>query len=298
MNGPRALPKFWRGYVAGTNRGNVLLRISQSGTKVAAKAILLDHLFGSATMWFKGDLNDAQLELRMTRCKSKAPINPLDGKVSVKFDVKSQVIEGTWQTEIGTSGVCRFESSDLGWPRWIFSLIAIKLRTLRLFAFIYVLFLLACAVAGMVGHAKLSWPTVVLILVPAPFLFTSDLARLIATFRQAGVRKAGPFEFEQNPPSAEVIAIATRQAQANIAFAQLNQFLVLRTKILLAVLAHANGMPLAEFGNLARSFGVAEDNVATTLQAMIETGCAQVHDDRVVPTPWGRRYVHEGLQLA
>ena len=72
------------------------------------------------------------------------------------------------------------------------------------------------------------------------------------------------------------MAVATQQAHENAAFAQLNQFFVPRTKILLAILAHGNGMSLAEFGQLAGSFGVPAENVETTLLAILQTGCAQV----------------------
>ena len=94
------------------------------------------------------------------------------------------------------------------------------------------------------------------------------------------------------------MAVATQQAHENAAFAQLNQFFVLRTKILLAILAHGNGMSLAEFGQLAGSFGVPAENVETTLLAILQTGCAQVVEGRVIPTEWGRGYVQRGFRLA
>ncbi|HZU41749.1 MAG TPA: hypothetical protein VE994_03685 [Terriglobales bacterium] len=262
-----------------------------------AKALLLDHQFGPATMWFTGTLADKKLALRMTRCRSKAPLQPLDGKVTASLDEKSQHIEGTWETDIGTSGSCRFDSSHSSWPRWILWLIGAKLRPSRWFAFLYMAFLFVCAIGSMTSSIHLSSFAVILLLLPAPFLFTSDIARLITAFRQAGVKRAGPFEFEQNLPTMEIVAPATQQDQENIAFAQLNRFFVLRTKILLMVLDKANGMSLAEFRNLAPSLGVAEDNVVITLQAIVQTGCAEIHDDKVVLTSWGKRYVEAGLKL-
>ena len=72
----------------------------------------------------------------------------------------------------------------------------------------------------------------------------------------------------------------------------------MRTKFMLGILAHSDGITMAEFGSLARAFGVAPDNVEMTLNAILQTGCAQVTEGKVIPTPWGQRYVRFGLQLA
>ena len=148
-------------------------------------------------------------------------------------------------------------------------------------------------------HARISYPALILLLVPVPFIFRSRLANLIAIIQMARIKRLGPIEFDQNPPTAEIIALATQHVQENIAFRHLNQFFALRTKILLAVLAHSNnGLGIAEFRNLALSFGVPPENVDVTISAIQQANCARVENARVLPTEWGRRYVHVGLRQA
>ena len=110
-------------------------------------------------------------------------------------------------------------------------------------------------------QAKISSPALILLLVPVPFVFRSQLANLIALIQMARIKRLGPIEFDQNPPTEEIVAVARLQAQEGIVFAHLNQFFVLRTKIILAVLAHTNGgLSIADLRNLALSFGVPPEN--------------------------------------
>jgi len=93
--------------------------------------------------------------------------------------------------------------------------------------------------------------------------------------------------------------VARLQGQDNIIFGHLNQFFALRTKILLAVLAHSNGgLSMADFLTLALSFGVPTENVDVTKDAIVQANCAQIQGERIVPTPLGQRYVQFGLRLA
>ena len=113
------------------------------------------------------------------------------------------------------------------------------------------------------------------------------------------MKKAGPFEFdlEQNPPTEQIIAAARLQAQESIVFAHLNQFFVLRTKMLLAVLAHSTGgISIADFQGLAVSFGVPAENVDVTISALVQANCAQIQNERIFPTALGQRYVQAGLR--
>jgi hypothetical protein len=114
--------------------------------------------------------------------------------------------------------------------------------------------------------------------------------------QMAKIKKLGPIEFEQNPPTQEIIAVARLQAQEGIVFAHLNQFLVLRTKILLAVLAHTSGgMSIAEFRSLALSFGVPPENVDVTISAIVQANCAHIQNERIFPNLLGQRYVQARL---
>ncbi|MBU6402280.1 MAG: hypothetical protein KGS61_18330, partial [Verrucomicrobia bacterium] len=151
--------------------------------------------------------------------------------------------------------------------------------------------------------------------------FSPHVVRLAALLQTARIRRIGPVEF-QMPPTPGIVAAATAggatpalvstppipeghtvripQGPEILAFNQLNQFFVLRSKVLLAVLAHSQGMTISDFSQLARSFGVPQENLETTLRAFLQTGCAQFVEDnkKVMPTAWGQRYVQVGLHLA
>jgi len=125
------------------------------------------------------------------------------------------------------------------------------------------------------------------------------LAKLIALIQMAKIKKLGPIEFEQNPPIAEIIALVTQQVQESVVFEYLNQFLVLRTKNLLAVLARNNdGLSIADFRSLALSFGVPPENVDVTISAIVQANCAHIQNERMFPSVLGQRYVQVGLRLA
>lgn len=132
-----------------------------------------------------------------------------------------------------------------------------------------------------------------------PFVFRSQLAKLIALIQMAKIKKLGPIEFEQNPPIAEIIALVTQQVQESVVFEYLNQFLVLRTKNLLAVLARNNdGLSIADFRSLALSFGVPPENLDVTISAIVQANCAHIQNERILSTVLGQRYVQVGLRLA
>jgi hypothetical protein len=209
--------------------------------------------------------------------------------------------EGEWRTDIGTSGVFRIFRAKFGRIGWYRHILSAKASFVlqKWLAPIYGLSLVTIAVVSIIRNARISYPALILLLVPVPFIFRSQLANLIAITHMARIKKLGPIEFYQTPPTPDVIALATQHAQESIIFAHLNQFFALRTKILLAVLAHTNdGLGIAEFRNLALSLGVPPENVDVTISAILQANCAQVENDRVLPTVLGRRYVHVGLRLA
>ena len=297
---PTDLTGIWRGYLAGSNRGRIAVRLRQKGKNLESRAVFFDYQFGPVLVPLRGRLEGRKAEFRLLGFIGFAPLLPLDGQLSITFDENFKAAEGTWSTDIGTSGVCKLERANESRLKWHYRLTRIKLGWFvqQWRGTIYALLLVVVAAAAMTQRVQLSVVSLILLLLPAPFLFSHHLARLIGIFHGSGIRKIGPIEFDQNPPTAEIVAVATQQAHENAAFAQLNQFFVLRTKIVLAILAHGNGMSLAEFGQLAGSFGVPAENVETTLRAILQTGCAQVVEGRVIPTEWGRRYVQRGLRLA
>ena len=297
-NSPTKLRKYWRGYLTGTNRGTVLLRLKQNGEKVCAKAVVLDHQFGPAVVWLNGTLSGAKLELRFADYRSEAPIRPLDGTVILNINEESGIAEGTWQTDIGTSGVCRLHSSSLNQSCWGLRLAAARLRQFifKWAATIYLLFVLAIAIANLRGIVQLSWPVLVLLLLPAPFLFASDLARLIAVLRGVGVRKLGPLELDQNPPPSEIVAMLRQHTQDAVAFFVFDNVFVLRTKLLLILLTQRHSINRTEYNALATGLGVPIDNIEMTLDAILSSRCARLEGCNVVADDLGLRYANHLLQ--
>jgi hypothetical protein len=291
---------IWRGYLSGTNRGEIFVRFQQCGNLLKADALALDFQFGPTIAQLQGKLEGHKAEMRFLRFRADAPIIPLDGQVTFAFDDKIQTADGNWSTDIGSTGVCKLLRTAEWEVRWHW-----RLRRIRLGWFVkrwrntaYCAFIFFVAVAAMRLRVQMTWQTLILLLLPAPFLFSPHLARLLSVFQSAKVKKIGPIEIEQFPPSPEIIAASSQNVQESVAFHELNRFFVLRTKILMGVLAHGNGMTLADFGQYARAFGVAPENIEMTLAAILQTGCAQLANQTISPTPWGQRYVRFGLRLA
>ncbi len=260
----------------------------------------MDFQFGPTITQMVGKLEGQKADMRFLRFRGEGPILPLDGQVGFTVDDKIQSADGNWSTDIGSTGICKLLRTDEWEVRWYW-----RLRQIRLGWFVkrwrnsgYCAFIFFAAVAALQVRIQLTWQTLILLLLPAPFLFSPHLARLLGVFQSARVKKIGPIEIEQVPPSPEIIAASGQNVQESVAFQELNRFFVLRTKILMGVLAHGNGMTLVDFGQYARAFGVAPDNLEMTLSAILQTGCAQLANQTISPTPWGQRYVRFGLRLA
>ena len=294
---------IWSGYGQGTNRGKILMRIKRSpntANGLTLKAILYDEQFGITEAWLSGLISGGdKAEFRLLDVRGLAPLVPREGQVVLNLKDDGSA-EGQWQTDIGTAGAfkivranfrtigwhCRnlFAKASFAWHKWL--------------APVYGLFLVVLAVISIFFNTNISYPALILLLVPVPFVFRSQLANLIGMIQAARIRRLGPIEFEQNPPTEEIVALATQQVQENIVFAYLNQFFALRTKNLLAVLARSNdGLSIADFRSLALSFGVPPENVDVTISAIVQANCARIQNERIIPTVLCQRYVQAGLRL-
>jgi hypothetical protein len=210
--------------------------------------------------------------------------------------------EGQWQTDIGTAGAFKISRATFGTIGWYLRILSAKAS----FAWhkwlppVYGSFLVVLAVVSIFWNTNISYSALILLLVPVPFVFRRQLAQLIALFHSARIKKLGPIEFnlEQNPPNEQIFAAARLQAQEGVVFWHLNQFFALRTKVLLAVVAHSNGgLSIADFRNLALAFGAPPENVDVTISAIVQANCAQIQNERILPTVLGQRYVQVGLRL-
>ncbi len=288
----RKLPKRWKGYLAGTNRGRIWLRLRERPTRVEGHALFFDQVLGHAVIRLEGQRHGRTLELRILSFQGLAPpgASPLDGDVKFELADDLRSATGTWHTDVGTQGT--------GWVRargapgsFLTRSVFARLRFLwrRHLPPVYALFVGTLAVLGSLERIKLSTPVLVLILVPAPYVFRRHIAHLIQAFK---LRRLGPVELgEQSPINPQLGNLVRQQVEGTVRLMLLDGFFVPRTKALLAWLASKGSVTKQEFDQMASVFGVAPDNVETTRSVIVEFGCAMLTNDVVAITPWGRRYV-------
>ncbi len=153
-------------------------------------------------------------------------------------------------------------------------------------------FLLIVATGSLFERVKLSTLNLILLLLPAPFLFTAQLGKLIDTLRHAKLKKFGPFEIDQTPPSPEIVAAASNNnLSAPAAFDALNKFFVPKTKFMLSAISQRGSVTNVEFVELAKSIGIPFDNLEQTLAALMEVSCVQVQSNSIKLTDHGRNYL-------
>lgn len=279
---------YWNGHVTGTNRGRVYIRGRRRGETFRARATFDDQVAGATLLWLTGTVKGTTVELRIVDSRGLAPLLPLDGRVRLDFDPPFQEGEGTWQSDIGTAGTCRVHTG--GRVAWWWRRLTVPVRHLwaRHNPVAYMLLLLLVAGLSLTQRITISWPVVLLLLVPAPYVFQLQIIRLIQAFK---VRRIGPVELEQNPVTAQVGRVIAEHVQEAVRFLLLDGFFVPRTKLVLLWLAGSGAVDRAQFNAFAAQVGVASDNIDVTLQAIVSVGCAVSEADRIVITDLGRRYV-------
>jgi len=297
---------IWSGYAQGSNCGKVLLRIKRranTANSFTARAILCDERLGITEAWLSGLISGGdKAEFRLVEVRGLAPLVPREGGVVLNLK-EDGTGEGQWQTDIGTAGAFRIVPATFGTIGWYLRSVSAKASFAwhKWLALIYGSFLVLLAIISIFWNTNISYSALILLLVPVPFVFRRQLAKLIALIHSWRIKKLGPIEFdlEQTPPTEEIFAAARLQAQDGVVFAYLNQFFVLRTRMLLAVLAHStNGISTVDFRNLALSFGVPAGNVDVTIDALVQAKCAQIQNEWICATALGQRYVQAGLRLA
>lgn len=284
--------RFWEGYISGTNRGLALLRVKQDGNNLKAKTILNEQGFGSSLLDFTGILQGNHGEFRLIRSRSIAPFVPLDGEIKIDFHEDTRTATGTWHTDIGTWGSVNLRLIS-GWrTNWWLRLAVSHLRFFwyRYAAFVYAFILIAVAGLSVFEICKVSYPALILFLIPAPFLFRTQISTLIQLYR---LRKAGPFEFETQIPPPEVVRqFIGQQIEERLRFLILDGFFVPRTKAILLWLARNQPVTRSQFNAFASSIGVAPDNVQVTWEAILFSGCASYSEDRLTLSELGWRYIN------
>src|SRR5215471_17699877 len=111
---------IWIGYIQGTNRGKVLLRIKRSANTangLTAEGILYDEQFGVTEARLSGQTSGDKAELRILEVRGFAPLVPREGQVVLNLKEDGSA-EGQWQTDIGTSGAFRLVRATFATTGW------------------------------------------------------------------------------------------------------------------------------------------------------------------------------------
>lgn len=287
--------RLWEGYISGTNRGSALVRVKQNGNNLKAKAILDEQGFGSSLLHFTGILHDNHGEFRLVRSRSIIPFVPLDGEIKIDFQEDTHTATGTWRTDIGTWGSVNLRLKS-GWgTNWWLRLAVSHLRVFwnKYAPSVYMTFLLIIVILDLLRIIQVSYPNLILLLIPTPFIFRTNLSKLIELIQEARVKKIGPIEFEQNPMTEDIRQVITQQVREAVAFVALDEFFVLRTKLLCIWLDQNNIVDRSQFNAYSTTIGVPLDNIDVTWNALIVSGCARLEagTGKLTIMDLGRRYV-------
>jgi len=94
----------WVGEISGTNKGNILIEIQQTGATVSGIARINDFDFGPYVYTLQGTVTD-QETLHLTLHPNRAAPNVTLGQVTVSGNLRNaNTIDGQWTSSIGTGG--------------------------------------------------------------------------------------------------------------------------------------------------------------------------------------------------
>lgn len=283
---PDKIPKLLRGHLIGTNRGSFFVRIQQKKDILKATALFKDEASGPAILSLHGKLSALQMEMRLDDFWSPGLIRLLNGNLTLNFTKDFTEAEGKWETDMGTSGICKVSAVSgafLG-IKWWASIFTVKLSFFlrKYFPFFYTLLLFITAALDVFEVVKITYPTLIILLIPSPYIYRTHLGLLINAYK---IRRIGPVELEQQLSIDRTIATTTHP------FKVLDQFFVNRTKILLYWLNQKSKVTIDEFIEYAKQIGVLTENIDTTRQALIITGCATSEQNNIITTDFGKQYI-------
>jgi hypothetical protein len=292
------LRRYWKGYLAGTNRGRAFAVISGGDRVVKVKALLYDQVYGPATIRFEGSCSGNTVELRLVHFEAHLTVAPLDGELHLQLETDGNTALGTWKTDIATEGRATLRRASWWQVRLPVRRAAVRLRAAwyRWLPTAYCAVLLALAIVAVFRPLTIGWQPLLLLLLPAPLLFQRHLGAVI---QGLGLRKAGPFEFERQKPITEFLSglvtaipgLVEQGVREQLAFRDLDQFFVPRTKLILLRLAQQGSVTMPQFEQIALEVGVPKENLIATSGALLSSGCALFSSDRLTITEHGRAYV-------
>ena len=279
--------RYWQGYLSGTNRGEAFAVFGGDKKVLRAKLLLYDQAYGPTVLTIEGKLDGVTAALRLVRARSWwAPVRPLDGEGSVTFGEEGTVAQGTWRTDIGTSGVVKLRPASFWRVRWLSRSLAIFWR--RYLPTFYAVGLLILVLASALLRFPISWQALLLLLVPAVVLFENRIAAIVM---RLGIQKLGPIEFRQQQ-SLTPATVPPPPAFVDdwLRFAAFDRDFVPRTKLLLMCLFLQGSMVREEFDAAAKRLGVDGEYLKNTFDVLLGSGCLGVQDERLSASPLGGNY--------
>jgi hypothetical protein len=271
--------------------------MKQQGEELEAIALYQDHTYGPTIASFMGKLKDNVAEFALSDFQGVAPAIPLTVDLSLKFDKDFRIAEGSWKTDIGTHGSCKIQAISMSVVRWWLYIVRANVGFFfrRHTPTVYGVLLLLVVLLDLLKIFQISYPALILLLVPSLYIYRNFLAELVRLFR---IRKIGPVEFEQAPLTEQTRLVISQQVQETVAFSILDLFFVPRTKIILLWLSQQGAIRRAQFNAYATAIGVLADNLDVTWNALIASGCAKVTatglitgEETLTIADLGRRYV-------
>jgi hypothetical protein len=286
------LARFWIGRLEGTNQGWILARIRVlADGAVRGRALINDDATGAFTVKVVGRLDGKCLTLNLKnfRTRSHGVNLPPLGELVLTLNDLSNEASGTWSTLVGTNGTCKLNPCEMGARQWYSALLSAwrgfvwqlaKWIFSGALPWLYVAGLATLLVLSGTNHFVLSYPQMVLALVPAPFLFSDRIAEIIRAWKIAEI---GPIKIQA--------PILDRLDPELPWMSHLDFVLVPRSKQLLYWLTRYGTVSRSAFETTARSVGVPAENFQATWDALIASKCATTDGSNLSISPLGQRYV-------
>jgi hypothetical protein len=284
------LPRFWTGYLSGTNRGRVYVALDQTGDTLTATALFHDAVFGASVLTLAGALTAHQARLQILGVRGVAPVQPLDGHLTLDFSEDRTAAAGAWQTDIGTQGLCRLRVAPWGPARWVVHHAAATgaVWGRRALPGLGLVVLTGVVALALYHRVDLSLPVLLLLLVVTLLVLPRQVKGVLDTF---GITRVGPVEFERQQPLPVDLRAVQQYIEAQAAFLFFETQFVVRTKLLLQIVAWDGAITLDNFAAVAAAIGVAADNVDATRTVLLASGCLALSDRLLLPTSLGYQYL-------
>ena len=295
-----------RGYVQGTNRGRIFVRMKNLADAIAGDIVFKDVMAGTSIIKFKWKFNNNQItaDLFDFVFAKPLPLEPQAGQISIIISEDNSEIAGAWATDIGTHGQCRlFKINFLkAFPISLLFLyravLLIKRGVITNLKYLYLVFSLVIMVASATGilKEKVGIAETIILMIPLIFLFRKEIRDF---FLITGLKKIGPVEFQEQ--SGAPVGINQETIRSFVhqygelfpPFVFLNQFFVPRTKAILRMLA-TESSPVSRqyFDRLARMLGIEENNIQVTYDVLVQYRCLEIDQDgQIRITETGRRFL-------